>query len=103
MFSFSDQGLIYYQDGRQVQKGTQIPGNYPTDLVTSLTVGKPNKGEKYYGRLKMDTLVVWYRALSSDEIGKLIIRSKLQTKILKQLCGTQIVSNLFRIINKEKA
>ena len=51
--------------------GTAISGSYKTDAQTHLTVGKPNYGNKYFGRFKMDNLVIWLRQLTQQNIANL--------------------------------
>lgn len=62
-------GLYYYQNGVQVgSAGTPVKGNYPTDAQTTLTIGKPNFGDKYFGRFLMDTFVIYYQVVSQSQI-----------------------------------
>ena len=69
-------GLIYYENGAKKDKGTKIVGSYSTDAVTKMTLGKPNKGEQYFGSFQMDNLVIYYKALTSDEIYTLVTGMK---------------------------
>ena len=56
-----------------------MPGEYSNDLQTHLTVGKPNYGEKYYGRFKMDELAIYYKSLSKQEIVNLYEGKPIET------------------------
>lgn len=62
-------GLKYYQDGERVKiKSTTITKRYDKDTKTDLVIGKPNYGDKYFGRFMMDDLVIYYKVLGKDEI-----------------------------------
>lgn len=77
--------MIYYQDDARIgTEGTAVPGEYSTDLQTHLTVGKPNYGEKYYGRFKMDELAIYYKALSTSEITNLFDGKAIDGKVFIQ-------------------
>lgn len=62
-------GLKYYQDGKKVDiTSSRIAKKYDTDFKTDLVIGKPNYGDKYFGRFMMDDLVIYYKVLSNEEI-----------------------------------
>ena len=57
----------------------KIPGSYPCDCRTLLTVGKTNEKNIFqdFGRLRMDSFVVFYKALSEKEIVNIFGKGKL--------------------------
>ena len=48
----------------------KVPGTYPCDCRTLLTVGKTNEKNIFqdFGRFRMDSYVIFYKALSEKEI-----------------------------------
>ena len=68
----ANDGLVYYQNGARMEKGTKIAGIYAKDTVTKMTLGKPNKGEQFFGSYLMNNLVIWYQVLTSDQIFTII-------------------------------
>ena len=75
-------GLIYYQNGKKEGKGARIIGNYATDLVTKMTLGKPNKGEQFFGSFMMNNLVIYYKALPADQIFTIVTGNFIETVIM---------------------
>ena len=70
--SGANDGLVYYQNGIKTGTGTKIAGTYSSDSVTKMTLGKPNRGEQFFGSFKINNLVVWYKTLTPEQITTVI-------------------------------
>jgi hypothetical protein len=74
-----DSGLSYYENGKHVVS-TQIsdPSSISRNLDDVITVGyEETSSEKKYSSLIIDDLMIWNRALNSEDVGKIYAGGKL--------------------------